>query len=444
MAFPGFNACLSTISRWRATRLSVVSSPCRRSSHTPTMRSRFFEHDCDVPAEPLHRYQTGGYHPVHLGDFLHDGRYKILHKLGWGGYSTVWAARDQKTNTYVAVKILVAEQRCQNRELATLRTLKEVQSDQPGYQNVMTMQDFFQVQGPNGTHDCLVLEMLGPNLGDFIGAYVDEHRYPGKVVKSVVAETLLGLHHLHEQGIVHGDLHTRNVAFTIPSVQELREQEFLQKLGDPNTSPIRRVDGAPLEPSMPQYLVMPTDYPHDCESAFGPVKIIDFGQCFSSNDIPLELHTPISVRPPEVVFKDKVDYRMDLWSMGCMLFELVTKQLPFDALMQTPSGLVAQMLERTDEALPRRWQEIWRPMSLENQARRDKLRAKYSLPLEAGRQYGLQEWLHKMYFETEQRVDLSQEDMFKVGALIHRMLRLEPAARPSARELLQDSWFLET
>lgn len=55
-----------------------------------------FLHTCDVDAEPLHRYGTGGYHPVRLGDLLKDGRYRIMHKLGWGGYSTVWAARDQR------------------------------------------------------------------------------------------------------------------------------------------------------------------------------------------------------------------------------------------------------------------------------------------------------------------------------------------------------------
>ena len=44
--------------------------------------------------ETILGYQRGGYHPVALGDTLKDGRYKICHKLGHGGYSTVWVARD--------------------------------------------------------------------------------------------------------------------------------------------------------------------------------------------------------------------------------------------------------------------------------------------------------------------------------------------------------------
>jgi hypothetical protein len=51
---------------------------------------------CDIDAEPLQRYCRGGYHPVKLGDALNGGTYKILHKLGWGGYSTVWAAKHQR------------------------------------------------------------------------------------------------------------------------------------------------------------------------------------------------------------------------------------------------------------------------------------------------------------------------------------------------------------
>lgn len=60
-------------------------------------RFEISEYTGGLDAEPLPRYKPGGYHPVHLGDCLKDGRYKILHKLGWGGYSTVWAALDKQS-----------------------------------------------------------------------------------------------------------------------------------------------------------------------------------------------------------------------------------------------------------------------------------------------------------------------------------------------------------
>ena len=42
-------------------------------------------------------YRPGGYHPVALGDAVKDGRYIIRHKLGYGGFSTVWVARDKES-----------------------------------------------------------------------------------------------------------------------------------------------------------------------------------------------------------------------------------------------------------------------------------------------------------------------------------------------------------
>ena len=49
---------------------------------------------CELDAELLARYRKGGYHPTHLDDTFKDGRYKTVHKLGWGGYAVVWLARD--------------------------------------------------------------------------------------------------------------------------------------------------------------------------------------------------------------------------------------------------------------------------------------------------------------------------------------------------------------
>ena len=45
--------------------------------------------------ESFDRYRPGGYHPVRIGDLFND-RYKVVRKLGYGQYSTVWLARDTK------------------------------------------------------------------------------------------------------------------------------------------------------------------------------------------------------------------------------------------------------------------------------------------------------------------------------------------------------------
>ena len=122
------------------------------------------------------------------------------------------------------------------------------------------------------------------------------------------------------------DLHTRNLAFTIPSLHALREEDLLQKLGRPETGIVERKDGQPIVPNMPQYLVRPTSYPINIKSSSSSIKIIDFGQSFLHDECPGALRTPLPVRAPEIIFKDRVDYRVDLWSMGCLVSLTSAKQ----------------------------------------------------------------------------------------------------------------------
>jgi hypothetical protein len=39
---------------------------------------------------------TGGFYPIVLGDLIAYGRYRVVHKLGFGGSSTIWLSRDQQ------------------------------------------------------------------------------------------------------------------------------------------------------------------------------------------------------------------------------------------------------------------------------------------------------------------------------------------------------------
>lgn len=66
-------------------------SPLLHSIPRPPAPSEFPLH---ISAEAIAKYRPGGYHPVRLGDYFKDGQYKVINKLGYGGFATVWFARD--------------------------------------------------------------------------------------------------------------------------------------------------------------------------------------------------------------------------------------------------------------------------------------------------------------------------------------------------------------
>ncbi|OAG35210.1 hypothetical protein AYO21_10608 [Fonsecaea monophora] len=97
--------------------------------------ARRFERIYDA-VEPVKQNRHGGCHPVHLGD-ISSSRYKTVAKIGYGQYSTVWLALDQRhkssshlganflkrkmrrnrSQRYVALKVVKAEQSKTNDEL---------------------------------------------------------------------------------------------------------------------------------------------------------------------------------------------------------------------------------------------------------------------------------------------------------------------------------------
>ena len=49
-----------------------------------------------ISEESINRYCKGGYHPVRIGDLFNHDKYRIVSKLGYGVYSTVWLSLDLK------------------------------------------------------------------------------------------------------------------------------------------------------------------------------------------------------------------------------------------------------------------------------------------------------------------------------------------------------------
>ncbi|KAG6250457.1 hypothetical protein E4U23_001434 [Claviceps purpurea] len=380
-----------------------------------------------IDAESLDRYEPGGYHPVALGDVLKDGRYKILHKLGWGGHATTWAAKDQKDDRYVAVKIMVSKIE-ESRELKMLRALSALPKDHPGSSYVNQMLDHFTHVGPNGTHNCLVLELVGPNVAEFVEYYRMNNRLPAKLAKLFAKQTLQGLDFLATNNIGHGDLHTGNLAIVVPGLDALNEEDFIARLGKFETGAVTKLDDGPWAPNVPTEIIRPALFQgQDIMAAPCPsIKIIDFGEAFFGDDAPSTLKTPRVLQAPEIVFGDQLDLRVDLWSAGCLIFDLVSGYRPLDAWW-SQFNLVRQMIAATSEELPLRWQAKWRVMQ------REKARGDGGPTL--------QKWLEQVYFHDENDAEFTMEEIACVSKAIAGLLRLEPSLRATARESLAHNWF---
>eukprot|EP00727_Mastigamoeba_balamuthi_P013072 m51a1_g8388 putative srsf protein kinase 1 (645) ;mRNA; f:205355-207890 len=156
-------------------------------------------------------YRKGGYHPVAVGEVYND-RYRIVSKVGWGHFSTVWRATDLKTGKDVALKIVKSAPHyteAAEDEIEILRTITK--GDARNESCCAHLLDSFHHTGPNGTHVCMVFELLGSNLLDLIKLR-DYRGIPVDIVKTISRQVLVGLNYMHTKCcLIHTDLKPENV-----------------------------------------------------------------------------------------------------------------------------------------------------------------------------------------------------------------------------------------
>ena len=150
--------------------------------------------------ENLQKYTPGGYHPVEIGQMYDNNRYKVLHKLGFGGFSTVWLAHDRHENRYIALKILCAKA-SDSHDLPL--AVKSILDGGRLSHLFVTELRRFHVNGPNGRHVCQVLPLVGPSLSALSG-----HRYRLRPsgCKMLAQQAAKILAFLHANSLCHGGM----------------------------------------------------------------------------------------------------------------------------------------------------------------------------------------------------------------------------------------------
>ncbi|KAF0456446.1 kinase-like protein [Gigaspora margarita] len=223
---------LSTNSRQSANEEHSTSSATSSAEEEP---EKLLTED----EEDLEDYCKGGYHPVKIGDIFSEGRYVVIRKLGWGHFSTVWLAKDNRRNRHVALKVVKSAPHYTETALDEIKLLQKIvdaNPDAPGRRHVVELLDHFQHRGPNGVHVCMVFEVLGENLLSLIKRY--NHRgIPAHLVKQITKQVLMGLDYMHREcGIIHTDLKPENVLVCIDNVEEVVKNELLNGVKPPAAS----------------------------------------------------------------------------------------------------------------------------------------------------------------------------------------------------------------
>ncbi|KAF9003318.1 kinase-like domain-containing protein [Cyathus striatus] len=313
--------------------------------------------------ETAEEYQVGGFHPINIDDIFNN-RYRIINKLSRGANSTVWLVEDLLSKHFASLKVLSAASSRLSFELSVSQHLRMQQARcdfHPGNEHVVRIFDTFTIQGPNGTHHCIVTELLGIDLSDDVGWFYGEdvEYFPPDVAKKIAAQVALGVAYLHKCGIIHGDLHPGNVLFYSSKLKNACRTEIKHIYGEPLFSPVQysRDYRKPVPPS-PHRPAMLVYSDHDslfeiCLSSPNDVHI-KFNQPFKSG-------MPLLYRAPEIIFHDIVSPApsMDIWALGVLLFMIMNEgDCPFTSGYDGKDKMIQWMVMILGK-LPDKWWTRW-------------------------------------------------------------------------------------
>jgi len=201
--------------------------------------------------------------------------YKILEKIGEGGMGVVYKAEDTKLRRTVALKFLPPEL-MRNQE-AKERLIQEAQAAAAlDHANICTV---FEINESDGKTYISMAFIEGQSLKEKIAGD------PIKIEEAldIAIHTAEGLNEAHENGIVHRDIKPANIMLTKK----------------------------------------------------GQVKIMDFGLAKLTWGVDLTktatIMGTVAYMSPEQASGEKVDHRTDIWSLGCVLYEMLAGQRPFQS-----------------------------------------------------------------------------------------------------------------
>ncbi|KAH6614661.1 kinase-like domain-containing protein [Chaetomium sp. MPI-SDFR-AT-0129] len=299
---------MSSLLRWASrfyprTRLTPKSFPSHGYQAIPA--------DYKLEEETLPDYLPQRFYPVRIGEVL-NSRYQVVGKLGYGVTSTVWLARDLDKHNHVAIKVSIRSAALGNlvhHERNVYQRIETGPKRHPGRAAIRSLLDVFQLDGPDGQHECLV----HPPLWESVRTFLTRNpigRLPSPVLAIVLLRVFHALDYLHNEcKIIHTDIKPDNIMFGFEEESCLEEFERAELT---NPSPRKEVDGRFI------YLSRQVDQP----KGVGAPVLCDFGAAVFGDSVHHDDVQPDRYRCPEVILGIPWHSQIDIWNVGCLVWDL--------------------------------------------------------------------------------------------------------------------------
>lgn len=282
-------------------------------------------------------YKEGGYLTIEPGLVIAD-RFEVIRKLGWGEFSTVWLVYDRQARNghraFVALKAakcrpdIVQNTRYECNLLAFLKDARK-----PGIP-ICSINQTLEQRGQYGNHLCLTMPVLGPNLLCLVDYMKARRRRRSEtellLFKEITIAVLKALDHLESLHVFHTDLKPENVMVTAPDPKMASHvKEYIDRRSLPQSMLQTFCDGDPFgavvtvaDFGLSLLLEPPQSSKAKALASHRPPNVTEPG-VLSNSTVGMLVQTR-EYRSPEVLFGIDLNCRSDLWSLGCMVYELIT------------------------------------------------------------------------------------------------------------------------
>ncbi|CAE7317117.1 AFC3 [Symbiodinium natans] len=242
--------------------------------------------------------------PWQQGQIL-DSRYRVEDLLGDGAFGRVLRATDLQDEAGVSLKVIRDVERYRENAMIEAKILSDIREADPNRTSYCVMMSDTFVH--RGVYFVMVCELLGDSLYDFLkwngfrGFWLQD-------IQNFAKQSLKALKFLHDLSLTHTDLKPENIL--------LQSREVALVSVFPRSE---------FQPPSDRYANLPYARP-----ASNAIKLIDFGNATYVDMHHSSIIQTRQYRSPEVILQMGWSEKADIWSLGCILFELYTGSVLFD------------------------------------------------------------------------------------------------------------------